>query len=389
MELKTVRKAEPRFDVSYLHRYKVKGWGADNLYPQNLAAIVAASSTAVGCIDRYSSFIEGGGFASQDLWDLVLNRRGDTADGLLSQLCGDLAEFGGFAIHVNYNAFCDIAEIQHIPFEACRLEEDDDDGYISHICVHADWRGKRTRNGKRLRVEEGNIHRYDVFNPDRRVVAEQMAAAGGIEFYGGQVLWVSTGGAGVYPVPKCDSVISDMSTEDGLNTIKYRNVRSNFLPAGMLFVKRGSMPPMDDDMADDGRRREDLNRGFADELVKVQKDSNSLKIMIVESSIDEEEPKFIQFPVQNFDKEFTATEGSVVERIYAAFHQEVFYCIRTGKIGFSGTMEREAYEYYNSIVGRERRMVERTFIQLMRHWKDDLLRNVDCSIQPMVYMGGN
>lgn len=386
MEVKSVKKPAARYDVGYLQRLGIKGWGADNLYPQQLADIVAASSTATGCIGRYASFIEGGGFGDNRLWGLTVNRRGDTMDELLPLVCGDLAEFGGFALHVNYNAYCDVAEIQHVPFENCRLEEDDDDGYVARIVVHQDWRGRKTRNGKVLRVEDKTVERFDVFNPSREVVAAQMECAGGIEHYRGQVLWYSTAGRSSYPVPKCDSVISDMSTEDGLNTVKYRNVRSNFLPAGMLVVRRASAFSPDGD-ADGTRDRRPDEGGFAEELVKTQGDANSLKVVVVEAGIEEEEPKFVPFPVQNFDKEFSVTEGSIVERIYAVFQQEIFYCIRTGKLGFSGTVEKEAYEFYNSIVSKERRMVERQMTAVMRHWRDEGLRDVDCAILPMVYLG--
>lgn len=36
----------------------------------------------------------------------------------------------------------------------------------------------------------------------------------------------------------------------------------------------------------------------------------------------------------NYDKEFTVTDASVVERIYSAYGQEPWYCIRVGKVGF-------------------------------------------------------
>ena len=56
----------------------------------------------------------------------MVNRRGDTADDIHAFVCKDVADYDGMAIHVNYNMFADIVEVQHIPFENCRLLEEDE-----------------------------------------------------------------------------------------------------------------------------------------------------------------------------------------------------------------------------------------------------------------------
>ena len=89
----------------------------------------------------------------------------------------------------------------HVPFENCRLEEEDDDGVISHIVVHPDWRGKKTRGGKAVKVTIETIEVFPVFNPSPDVVQLQIQAAGGIEFYKGQILYISRAGRNAYPLP--------------------------------------------------------------------------------------------------------------------------------------------------------------------------------------------
>lgn len=49
---------------------------------------------------------------------------------------------------------------------------------------------------------------------------------------------------------------------------------------------------------------------------------------------DEEKPEFLDISPKNYDKDFTVTDASVVERVYSAFGQEPWYCIRIGKVGF-------------------------------------------------------
>lgn len=41
-----------------------------------------------------------------------------------------------------------------------------------------------------------------------------------------------------YPVGKGDRVATEMSTDEGLSNVKYRNVRNNFFPGAMVFTKR-------------------------------------------------------------------------------------------------------------------------------------------------------
>lgn len=100
---------------------------------------------------------------------------------------------------------------------------------------------------------------------------------------------------------------------------------------------------------------------------------------------DEDEPKVVPFPAKNFDKEFSTTEESVISRIYSQFHQEIFHSIRIGKLGFSGDVMRDAYEYYAGEVTTEQRFIERAFTSIFEHWADVSIPK-DFSIKPMKYI---
>ena len=133
------------------------------------------------CLNRHARFIEGYGFDSDILASMAMNQQGDTADDLLRNVAQDLARFGGFALHANYNVLGQVSSVSHVPFENCRLEETDDKGNVAHVLLHSDWEQKKTRNGKRLIVNEKTIERINVFNPDPDIVLEQIENAGGID----------------------------------------------------------------------------------------------------------------------------------------------------------------------------------------------------------------
>lgn len=378
------KKSSKRVDVRYLQTLGIQTYGEDNLYPQTFRNILAASSTGAECLDRFADFIEGNGFRDVPFSESVVNRKGDTADDIHALVCRDVAYYNGLALHVNYNIYGDIVELHHVPFENCRLVESDDSGYVGKIAIHPDWSGQKTRGGKVIKVAKENIDYIDVFNPDKRVVAAQIEAAGGIEYYKGQVLWVSLSGKDIYPTGKGDRVVTEMSTDEGLANVKYRNVRNNFLPAAMIFTKKGTNITFDQDGNEIDSRDDDDS--FSDSLLQLQGDTNCGKLMEVTLETDEDKPEVVSLNSQNYDKEFTVTDISVTERIYSAFGQEPWYCIRIGKVGFSGDILEDAFEYYNSIVSKQQRLIERTFARVFRHFYEAVNASNDFSVEPLKYV---
>ena len=308
-----------------------------------------------------------------------MNRYGETTDDIVTAVAQDLANYGGFALHVNYDLACRIVELQHVPFESCRLQEDDDSGYIGHIVTHPDWTARTTRGGKILKVSKDTIVTYDRFNPDPAIVRAQIAASGGIEYYKGQVMWVSTAGRDRYPLPKYDRVLTDLSTDEGLSNIKFRNARCNFLASAFVITKRSQTLNEVDE-----RQRAVEAQGFAEELAQFQGDETGNVLISLTVDNDEDKPEILSFPTKNFDKDFEVTDSSVVERIYSAFEQEPFLCIRSGKLGFSGTTIHDCYAYYSSLVNKEQRIISRALERVFDNWHDPLA-STDCDIKPLTY----
>lgn len=379
MNIQKIKKAPQRIDVSYLSTLGIKAYGRNNLYPQQAKAILDSSSTGAQCADRYARFIEGEGLANAIIYDLEVNHYGETTDDILSAVAQDIANYGGFALHVNYDLACKVCELQHVPFESCRLQEDDDSGYIAHIVTHPDWMGRTTRNGKILKVSKDTICTFDRFNPSPDIVRAQIAASGGIEHYKGQILWVSTAGRDRYPLPKYDRVLTELSTDEGLSNIKFRNARCNFLSSAFVITKVSQTLN-----EDDAKKQAIEARGFAEDLEQFQGDETSNVLINLTISNEEEKPEIVEFPTKNFDKDFDVTDKSVVERIYSAFEQEPFLCVRTGKLGFSGTTIHDCYSYYSSLVSKEQRLIERAFVKVFEVWHEPLA-NIDCAIQPLTY----
>lgn len=377
MQIRTLKIPSKRIEAHYNSGLNLVTYGHNNLYPQQVATIVATSAIGSACIKRYADFIEGRGFRDEQLAALELNRFQETADDILAKVAHDVGMYGGLALHVNYDLGGNVVEVQHVPFENCRLEEPDEDGVVHHILLHPDWTQQRTRAGQRLWVNSETVDRIPVFNLDS--VREEMLEAGGIGEYQGQILYISNIGANEYAIPRYDCILTELSIDEGISNVKYRNVRNNFLPAGMLITKQGQMAPEGDSGDSD---KEFAN--FMDDFIDFQGDEKSCNIIGMNVASEEEVPEFRPFEVQNFDKQFETTESSTEGRIYACFGQEAFYCIKQGKVGFGGDVVTDAYSLYNSVTGKERRLIERAFTKVL---SGSIFAAADCSIEPIRFEG--
>ena len=247
MNINNVRRSPERLTNVYWSTLNIQAYGRDNLYPQRMLNLILNSPTGGSCCERYQTFIEGNGLNDTEFSEYIVNRAGDTVDDIYSLLAKDMALYHGFALHVNYNLACEIVELNHIPFQDCRLEEETEGGQVTYINVHPDWTGHKTRKGNKILVDKKHVDKIYVFNPIKEVVLSQIVASGGIDKYKGQILWFSMDGRFEYPKPIYDKAVTNLSTDEGLDNVKYRNTRNNFLMSGMLMRRKGTAMGLDDD----------------------------------------------------------------------------------------------------------------------------------------------
>lgn len=367
-----VLKRDNRFDLKNDKGLGVQAYGAENDYPQQLIEIVDASGTAKSCVNTYAKFISGKGFEDVDFYGLIVNRFKQTNDYLSNQIAKDFSKFGGFALHINYNLNYKVSEVQHIPFEHVRFQAANiDTGYFDKVAIHPDW-GKRFTSIRKFKKED--IQFIDFFNSDVEIIKEQIENAGGFSEYKGQVFYFSNAGERVYPTPIFDAVLTDMSTEEGISNVSYRNVRNNFLSAGMLINTLSKGAPTDSDREND----------LSDSVRQFQGDEQAGKIMYVELEDGDTEPKFVSFKGTNYDKEFTATLESSQANIGKVFNQPPI--LRAEDVGsnFGSDLIKNAYNYYNSITENERLILERTFFSIFSNWWDGVPTD-NFTVTPLSY----
>lgn len=361
----------------YLTTKRIKAYGQNNDYPQKVLEIINASGTGKTCMDVYVKFVEGGGFEDQVFAQTIINGRKERVASLLRKFSKDLKNFNGFACLVKYDGLGLPVEYYNIPFEHCRLEIDSDKNYTGRIAVHSDW---TNINGKK--VSQDDIKYINPFNPEN--VIEEIKEVGSPLNYLGQVAYFTSDGDIEYPISPFDPVITDMLTEESVSTVKHRNAKYNFLPAGIL-VRKGIKPKTLDngeiDYTDPFTRQQVES---ANMIKKMQGDENTSKIWVVDVDADEEKPDFIDFTAKNFDKQYELTETSVQENIGKMFMiPPILRGVDVGA-GFGSELVVQAYNFMNSVTSNERKMLEIAFRDLFTYYP---VQFTNYRILPLQYIG--
>jgi len=352
-------KTAPRVERNqYLRSKRIKGYGENNDYPQKILDIIQASGTGKTCFDVCVKFINGEGFTDKILADTIINDNGERVSSLLSKFTKDFKYFNGFSCLVKYDYRGKAIEYYNIPFEHCRIEINSDNEYTGRIAVYPDWTGI---TGKPFKFSDVKfINRFD---PSK--VNEEIADAGGPENYLGQVFYFTDDGELEYPVCPFDAIVTDMLTEESVSTVKHRNAKYNFLPAGIL-VRKGIKPrTLDDGSIDPNDRYNEEQAYSANEIKRMQGDMNASKIWVVDVDADEEKPEFIEFNAKNYDRQFELTEKTVQENIGKMFMiPPILRGVDVGA-GFGGELMSQAYAFMNSVTENERNKLETAFKDLL------------------------
>jgi len=191
-------------------------YGIDNLYPNRTLAAIRNSPTAKGCVRRLRDFVFGLGFGDQA--DIVVNRDNETLNDILNKAVGDYSEFGGFALHFNYNLFGEIIEIFNADFEFIRKLNDF-------------WRVRFGNwvHGQRFFEEDIDIFLY---NPD--LLKIQIEKSGGFEDFLGTILYFSHD-AGIYPESFLQASKVSANFESDSQVFSNANIKNGF--SGTKLIK--------------------------------------------------------------------------------------------------------------------------------------------------------
>lgn len=366
--------------------------GENNDYPNKIKMIAQGSGTAMNCLKTYQRFLMGGGFVDPEIGKVLVNpKKRLTLNNILRAVIFDYALQRGVTLHQNFNANLKVCDVTPVDFETARLGEPDDTGYICEVALNPCWQ----------KLEKKSIKRVFINNYNPEIVKAQIAKVKGIDNYRGQIYYWSNVGLD-YPLSIIDSVATDCVAEEGCANVKKRNVKNNFMPAGVL-VTYGKTQGKNIDSTNEVNLTEaervalrmasleDKASGnsIEDTLIQFQGDQEACKIMSIKIDFVEEKPEFIPFPIHNFDKEFEYTETSAQRNIGKAFNQPPVLRsdLTPGQLGTSQEII-DAYNYYNNVTAPDRSEISEILKEVFSNFDPAIydFRNIDFSLQPLKYL---
>lgn len=310
----------------------------DNLYPQKVISVAQKSWALSTALATYKDFIIGDGFGDAD--QMVINEKGQTLFDLLTFIAGDKSKFG-FAVHVNYNALGQIVEIQTLDFEDLRYNNK------GKLVYNPDW-SKRYDTKNYEKEKE-----YNLFNPD---TALDEIKEVGIENYNGQVFYW-TGQNKIYPLATFDAALEAGQYQADQSLSSLRNIQNGFSLGGAFVYPKN---------IDNQTEKSDLLQHLNDNTTGGN-NTGRIWAMGIPAGVEgiDKLTQFIPFERSDIDNLFTNQNKEAREAIFSNFRQPAILNAISETGMFNQQSLQDAFVFYNSIVEKDRKEVEKTLNKIM------------------------
>lgn len=328
----------------------------DNLYPQRMKLFREGSGTCDGCVETKAKHIRGFGFVedfdiavrpdgvreykrkpkTETIDGKSVNSRGESFRMIKRQMTRSVAGNRGFALHLNYNALMEISEISFIPWEYCRLGVSDSYQFSNKIHIWENW--EMILNRQNMKMEPQVV---DTFNPDPDVVASQVERAGGLDKYGGQLLYWTEEGLNKYVLASFDAVLDHVRAEGSVGAYNANSAENNFTASTFMGFPQ--------------QATEDGEKAILRKIREFQGPENAQSILAIFGVEEGFQPMIQSLEQQDFDGRLKITGDMAKAAIMEKFGQTpALKGVPTpGKLGSSEEISN-AFELYNTHTQEER-----------------------------------
>lgn len=349
-------------------RYEIQGWDKDNLYPQRAEEARNRSYTLKSACARYAEFLNGEGFNDPRLANLIVNRKGETANDMLDRIAEYASWSNGIFIHVGYNLNYKISSLRAVTPKYPRFGLPDEDGNFSIIRYCTNW--ERDPYKEVTNIME--ICDYPVFNPDPNVVKDQIEAAGGILNYKGQIFYW-TPEEGQYPKSTFDSVFDQAQTQTEIGIFDLAMEQNGF-KAGHAIFYPGKFQSKQEELEFKDGVNSFTGQGAGGALI-IENPDGQLKASEMITTLQ----------MQNTDSLHVNVDKRVRDAIRVNFGMPPEIIGEMPESGmFNKQQIEDAYVYYNSITRNMRNIISRQMKKIFSNWYQPVTD--DYSIIPQKYV---
>lgn len=341
--------------------------GVDNLYPEVVESRIVNSVTALRCKETKATFIAGKGFGEDQNKLIVNKKKGTTLLQLTQDIADSIAEQNGVFIQMNYNLAHEITSLEVLPFTDCRISKTDDDKHSPKVLVCSDWSDSKAAKKAR---------KVDIYNPEPKVIDAQIAKAGSIHKYNGQVFYFKFGKY-TYPISPIHPCLEDADSEKQSAVYKNISLRKGFFGKTLVVTKPMVDPLLDKETEiEEIRKQEGERTAFRETIQKFIGAENADGVLHLELGQEsdelEKEILFKNIDANINDKLFAHTETSVSNNICMAYGvPPLLIRANDGSLfSTSGEAITQMKIFYQDQTNDERMMIEQIINKLMAKFTD-------------------
>lgn len=344
-------------------------WGVNNAFPLLWAKLVQESPVAIACISTWSDFLEGNGFTDPSIEKIKVSENTTFGD-LHSRICPTYSLFRGGSINVKYNKGFAISQLYLSPFENCRLGFPDSSGWIQEIKYNPFY-GFLTP----IFVMNDTVT-YDSFNPDKKVVAQQIAKQG--SKYKGQMLFFGETSPlnRFYPQHEAWSAKDWMSLDKLVPEFHSNNLKNGLFQSVLLkMIGDPNLPsqhPDDQQFNETTQQMEpkpgtNMGTRLNEEMQAFTGSENAGDIFVLWSSLKEAMPSLEAFPTTSNDNLFTTLDTLITNKITTATKVPgILSNVASGAtLGGDGNIMRAAVKLMQQRVLKHQNCLERIYTSIL------------------------
>jgi len=316
--------------VEAVEKENRSGWidyGQNNLFPQHLINLYQNSPIHNALVNSISYMIEGQG-------------TGTILDNALQGIAFDLKLQGAFVAEVIWSMdFTRVVQINHLPFENCRLAYDKEEDDITGIFYSKDWANTRSKRGKPEFIP--------AFNPS---IAQEQPR---------QVIYAHGMSAGsvYYPKPDYFGALNYVELSYQMGLYHVNNILNGLFPSFIINFLNG-IPQKEE--------REAIRREWETRLSGA---SNAGKFLMTFNEDPTRAPQIQDFPLSDADKQYQFLSEETAKQIMVG-HRVVSPLIHgiRDTTGFGSNKDEMLVGleiFNNQVIKPYQRIIERVFTPIL------------------------
>jgi hypothetical protein len=316
--------------VEAIEKENRSGWidyGQNNLFPQHLINLYQNSPIHNALVNSISYMIEGKG-------------TGTILDNALQGIAFDLKLQGAFVAEVIWSMdFTRVVQINHLPFENCRLAYDKEEDDITGIFYSKDWANTRSKRGKPEFIP--------AFNPS---IAQEQPR---------QVIYAHGMSAGsvYYPKPDYFGALNYVELSYQMGLYHVNNILNGLFPSFIINFLNG-IPQKEE--------REAIRREWETRLSGA---SNAGKFLMTFNEDPARAPQIEAFPLSDADKQYQFLSEETAKQIMVG-HRVVSPLIHgiRDTTGFGSNKDEMLVGleiFNNQVIKPYQRIIERVFTPIL------------------------